>query len=110
MVHVERLMTQWSQRDWWITMIFSSDFMLVHTRVDLHLKGFLSCVKLLSRISIACDEYSSFVKDGDLQLKEIFPSINSMLHLAIAIDNDTNVESLTLCLERGYSINRASLL
>jgi hypothetical protein len=44
------LVTQWTQKNWWMLVITSSDSASVLEKVVLHLKEFLRCVKVLMHI------------------------------------------------------------
>jgi hypothetical protein len=46
----QMLVTQWTQRNWWMSVITSSDSASVQKKVDLHLKEFLRSVKVLMHI------------------------------------------------------------
>ncbi len=44
------LVTQWTQEDWWMSVLTSSDSALVHQKVALHLREFFECTKVLLQI------------------------------------------------------------
>jgi serine/threonine protein kinase len=48
----ERLAKDWSNKDWWRSTVSSSDAASVQKRVELHMREFLSCVKVF-KIAIA---------------------------------------------------------
>jgi len=43
---------QWTQKDWWMLVITSSDFASFERKVILHLKEFFACVNVLVQIKI----------------------------------------------------------
>jgi len=46
----QMLVTQWTQKNWWMSVNTSSDSASVQKKVVLHLKEFLRCVKVLMHI------------------------------------------------------------
>jgi serine/threonine protein kinase len=59
----EVLVEQWTDKDWWMSVVSSSDSASIKERVVLHLNEFLFCVKVLRRISSngAVPEATSFM-------------------------------------------------
>jgi hypothetical protein len=45
-----KLVTEWTQKDWWMSVITSSDSASVLQRIALHLREFHECVKLLIQL------------------------------------------------------------
>jgi len=74
MLNGKRLVTSWKDKDWWRSVINSSDSLSVHMRVILHLKEFLNCIKVL-KIAIAearCD--ATFVLSTNIEDYDIWMS------------------------------------
>ncbi|CAN5961511.1 unnamed protein product [Sphagnum jensenii] len=78
----ERLAKDWSNKDWWRSTVSSSDSASVQKRVELHLKEFLSCVKVLK---IAIAEASG---DSAFDLSTIEHSQLLMSDIEIAFEED----------------------
>jgi hypothetical protein len=68
MLHGQILVTQWTQEDWWMSVLTSSNSATVHQKVALHLREFFECTKVLLQIK-KCIMYHpvSYLLHADVQ-------------------------------------------
>jgi len=79
----KRLAEDWTSEDWWKSMANSSNSVSVGKKVEIHLKEFLSCVKVL-RIAIAEAKCNfkfdlSTIKDSEVLMSEVFQGYEKTL-------------------------------
>ncbi|CAK9208453.1 unnamed protein product [Sphagnum troendelagicum] len=105
MCYGERLAKDWANEDWWRSMANSSNSVSVGKKVEIHLKEFLSCVKVL-KIAIAeagCKFKSdlSTIMDSDLPM--------SGVQQASDWDRETLLQHINACLDSGNTNNDYNL-
>jgi serine/threonine protein kinase len=105
MCYGERLAKDWANEYWWRSMVNLSNSVSVGKKVEIHLKEFLSCVKVLK---IAIAEAGCKFK---LDLPTILDSELPMSHVQQASDCDreTLLQHINACLELGNSNNDYNL-
>jgi serine/threonine protein kinase len=98
----KRLAEDWTSEDWWKSLADSSNSVSVETKVKIHLKEFLSCVKVL-RIAIAEAKCNfkfdlSTIKDSEVLMSEVFKGYENtpLEHIDASMQKFTSSEDREL--------------
>ncbi len=99
MCYGERLAKDWANNDWWRSMANLSNSVSVGKKVEIHLKEFLSCVKVL-KIAIA-EAGCKFKSDLSTIMDSELPM--SGVQQASDWDRETLLQHINACLDSGYT-------
>ncbi|KAH8938058.1 hypothetical protein BDL97_16G062100 [Sphagnum fallax] len=98
----KRLAEDWTSEDWWKSMANSSNSVSVGKKVEIHLKEFLSCVKVL-RIAIAEAKCNfkfdlSTIRDSEVLMSDVFKGYETTLleHIDASMQKFTSSEDCEL--------------
>jgi hypothetical protein len=98
----KRLAEDWTSEDWWKSMANSSNSASVGKKVEIYLKEFLSCVKVL-RIAIAETKRNfkfdlSTIQDSEVLMSEVFKGYETTLleHIDVSMQKFTSSEDVSL--------------